>query len=42
VSAKHEKFFKYLHTRAKLVPAEFRNEAGIVGAALWAEGQRSA
>lgn len=42
VSAKHDKFFRYLHTRAKLVPAEFRNEAGIVGAALWAEGQRSA
>lgn len=40
VSAKHHKFFRYLKTRAKLVPAEFRNEAGIVGAALWAEGQR--
>ena len=35
VSAKHHKFFPYLHTRAKLVPAEFFNEAGIVGAALW-------
>lgn len=35
VSAKHRKFFKYLKTRAKLVPAEFFNEAGIVGAALW-------
>lgn len=36
VSAKHRKFFPYLKTRAKLVPAEFFNEAGIVGAALWA------
>jgi len=38
VSAKHEKFFKYLETRAKLVPAQFFNEAGIVGAALWGAG----
>ena len=37
VSAKHEKFFKYIKTRARLVPAAFLNEAGIVGAALWAE-----
>jgi polyphosphate glucokinase len=37
VSAKHAKFFRYVRTRAKLVPAEFFNEAGIVGAALWAE-----
>lgn len=36
VSAKHRKFFKYIKPRAKLVPAEFLNEAGIVGAALWA------
>lgn len=40
VSAKHRKFFKYLRTRAKLVPAEFFNEAGIVGAALWAGENR--
>lgn len=40
VSAKHGKFFKYLKTRAKLVPAEFFNEAGIVGAALWAGENR--
>jgi polyphosphate glucokinase len=39
VSAKHEKFFKYLKTRARLVPAEFFNQAGIVGAALWAEAE---
>jgi polyphosphate glucokinase len=36
VSAKHEKFFKFLRTRAKIMPAEFFNQAGIVGAALWA------
>jgi len=40
VSAKHEKFFKYVKTRARMVPAEFLNEAGIVGAALWAERER--
>jgi polyphosphate glucokinase len=37
VSAKHRKFFKYIDARAKLVPARFLNQAGIVGAALWAE-----
>lgn len=36
VSAKSEKFFKYLKSRAPIVPATFHNEAGIVGAALWA------
>jgi polyphosphate glucokinase len=36
VSAKHRKFFQYLKTRAKLVPAEFLNQAGIAGAAMWA------
>jgi polyphosphate glucokinase len=41
VSADHAKFFHYIKTRAKLVPAEFFNEAGIVGAALSAE-RRSA
>jgi polyphosphate glucokinase len=34
VSAKHAKFFKFIKSRAKLVPARFLNEAGIVGAAL--------
>lgn len=34
VSAKHQKYFPHLRTRAKLVPAQFFNEAGIVGAAL--------
>ncbi len=37
VSAKHGKFFKYIEPRARLVPARFLNQAGIVGAALWAE-----
>lgn len=36
VSAKHEKFFKYIKSRAKLMPAEFLNQAGIAGAAMWA------
>ncbi len=36
VSAKHQKFFKFIKPRAKLVPAEFLNQAGIAGAALWA------
>jgi polyphosphate glucokinase len=36
VSAKHEKFFGFLKTHAKLVPAGFFNQAGIVGAAMWA------
>jgi polyphosphate glucokinase len=34
VSKKPEKFFGFIDTRAELVPAELRNEAGIVGAAL--------
>ena len=42
ISAKHEKFFKYVKPRARMVPAEFLNEAGIVGAALWAERERRA
>jgi polyphosphate glucokinase len=36
VSADHDKFFKFIKPRAKIVPAEFFNNAGIVGAALWA------
>jgi polyphosphate glucokinase len=36
VSAKHGKFFKFIQPRARLVPAEFLNQAGIAGAALWA------
>lgn len=34
VSKKHERFLPHLHTRAEVVPAELRNEAGIVGAAI--------
>lgn len=34
VSKKHEKFFPHIQVRAKLLPAAFRNEAGIVGAAM--------
>ena len=36
VSKKHEKFLPLLTLRTKVVPAEMRNEAGIVGAALGA------
>ncbi|HVS54337.1 MAG TPA: ROK family protein [Opitutaceae bacterium] len=41
VSAKHRKFFKFVKPRAKMVPARFFNEAGIVGAALCAEQARA-
>jgi polyphosphate glucokinase len=41
VSAKHEKFFKFVSPRARMVPAEFLNQAGIVGAALWAAENKS-
>jgi polyphosphate glucokinase len=34
VSKKSDKWFKYLKTRAKFVPAQMHNDAGIVGAAL--------
>ena len=33
-SRKAERFLPLLHTRARVVPARFRNEAGIIGAAL--------
>jgi polyphosphate glucokinase len=36
-SKKLDKFAKYLTVQAKIVPAETRNEAGIIGAALAAE-----
>lgn len=36
ISADHDKWFPHLGIRSKIVPAEFRNEAGIVGAALHA------
>jgi len=37
VSSKSDKFFKYLKTRAPVVPAKLLNGAGIVGAALHGE-----
>ena len=37
VSKKSDKWFKYLKTRARVVPARMLNDAGIVGAALAAE-----
>ena len=40
VSRKHEKFFPYLQVAAELLPAELRNQAGIVGAACFAAEQQ--
>lgn len=37
VSRKYEKYFPQIEINAELVPAELRNDAGIVGAALAAE-----
>lgn len=37
VSKKYEKFFPHIEVKANLVPAELRNDAGIIGAALAAE-----
>lgn len=39
VSKKHERFLGYLTTTAPVVPAEMRNEAGIIGAAIAAKAQ---
>jgi polyphosphate glucokinase len=36
VSAKSRKFFRFVKPRARMVPAKLLNEAGIVGAAVWA------
>jgi polyphosphate glucokinase len=33
-SRQHKRFFQHIRTQARLVPAQARNEAGIVGAAL--------
>ncbi|MCA9948157.1 MAG: ROK family protein [Anaerolineales bacterium] len=38
VSKKHDKFLKYIRTRAQVLPAQLRNHAGIVGAAMSAIG----
>ena len=41
VSKKSDKWFKYIKTRARMVPAKMHNDAGIVGAALaWELGGR--
>lgn len=37
VSKKYEKYFKYLHVQAEIVPAQLRNDAGIIGAAVAAQ-----
>ena len=39
-SKKDDKFFGYLQTRAKVVPAQLMNEAGIIGAALAARNHQ--
>ncbi len=36
VSKQHEKFLKYIDVNAEIIPAQLRNEAGIIGAALTA------
>ena len=36
VSKKHEEYLHYIKTRAPIIPAELRNEAGIIGAAVLA------
>jgi polyphosphate glucokinase len=36
VSKKHEKFLPHLDLRAPIVPAQLRNDAGIIGAAMLA------
>lgn len=42
VSKKHDKFLPLIKTRAQIVPAELRNGAGIVGAALLAHREANA
>ena len=42
VSKRFDKFKGFLHTEAEIVPAELRNQAGIVGAALVAAGREAA
>ncbi len=41
-SKKDDRFFSFLKTRAKVVPAELLNEAGIVGAAIAAKAYHKA
>jgi polyphosphate glucokinase len=40
VSRAHDKWLPLVHTRAEIVPARFRNNAGIIGAALAADEDR--
>ena len=37
-SKKYDRFFPYLTVKAETVPAQLRNDAGIIGAALAASG----
>lgn len=37
VSKKYDKFFPYLELKAEIVPAQLRNDAGIIGAAIAAK-----
>jgi polyphosphate glucokinase len=37
ISAEFEQFAPFLHTRARLVPAFYRNQAGVIGAAMAAK-----
>ena len=41
VSKYHENYFKYFKLRSRVVPAQMRNEAGIIGAALNAQLKES-
>jgi len=38
ISKQHQKFLPLLKLQTKIVPAQFQNEAGIVGAALFSQG----
>lgn len=38
ISKQHEKFIPLLELQSEVVPAQFQNEAGIVGAALFTQG----
>lgn len=40
ISKQSDEFFPYLQTQAKIVPARLLNQAGIVGAALYADTRR--
>lgn len=37
VSKKYDKFFPHIHCKTEIVPAELRNQAGIIGAAIAAK-----